>query len=114
MRLGAAVILLAGAHVGSWMRCSMSAGHGKCESINYMILKNNCRYVWLAVLALCALACFGAAQAAEGLFPNPTVMAPPQKPTRIPEFDFANLHGGSLKSSELKGKVIIIRFWATW
>ncbi|HTE15385.1 MAG TPA: hypothetical protein VK642_09940 [Burkholderiales bacterium] len=41
-------------------------------------------------------------------------MAPPPQPTKMPEFDFVNLHGGALKSSEMKGKVIIIRFWATW
>jgi len=57
---------------------------------------------------------FTNAQAAEGLFPAATVMAPPPQPTKMPEFDFVNLHGGALKSSEMKGKVIIIRFWATW
>jgi thiol-disulfide isomerase/thioredoxin len=32
----------------------------------------------------------------------------------IPEFDLARLDGGSLKSSDLKGKVTVIDFWATW
>ena len=80
----------------------------------YMFLNRNCLYLWLFIVALGAAACFGVAHAAEGLFPNPTVMAAPSKPTALPEFDFANLHGGALKSSELKGKVIVIRFWATW
>ena len=62
----------------------------------------------------CASMSRSAAHAAGGLFPNPTVMAPPPQPTKLPPFDFANLHGGTLKSAELKGKVIIIRFWATW
>ena len=68
----------------------------------------------LVTIAFCMAAWFTPAHAAEGLFPNPTVMAPPQQPTKMPDFDFANLHGGALKSSELKGKVIVIRFWATW
>ena len=64
--------------------------------------------------ALCAAFVGSTAHAAEGLFPNVTVMASPPQPTKAPEFDFANLHGGTLKSSALKGRVIIIRFWATW
>ncbi len=79
-----------------------------------MFLKKNCWPVWAFIVALGAAACFAAAHAAGGLFPNPTVMAPPPQPTKLPPFDFANLHGGTLKSAELKGKVIIIRFWATW
>ena len=79
-----------------------------------MFLKKNCTLLWLGVLLLCATLCVATAHAAEGLFASVTVMAPPSQPTKLPAFDFANLHGGSLKSSELKGKVIIIRFWATW
>ena len=79
-----------------------------------MFLKRNCWPAWLFIVALAAGACFAVAHAAEGLFPNDTVMAPPPQPTRMPAFDFVNLHGGTLKSSDLKGKVIVIRFWATW
>ncbi len=32
----------------------------------------------------------------------------------IPEFDLVKLDGGSLKSSDLKGKITVIDFWATW
>ncbi len=80
----------------------------------YMFLNNKCIYLWLCIVALGATACFAVAHAAEGLFPAKTVMAPPPKPKAMPEFEFANLHGGVLKSSELKGRVIVIRFWATW
>ncbi len=79
-----------------------------------MILKRNCVWLWLFVAAVGAGACVAAAHAAEGLFPTNTAMAPPAKPMMLPEFEFANLHGGVLKSSELKGRVVIIRFWATW
>jgi thiol-disulfide isomerase/thioredoxin len=33
---------------------------------------------------------------------------------QIPQFDLANVAGGSIKNSDLKGKVTIIDFWATW
>jgi len=67
---------------------------------------------WVLLLAL--LSPLASAQAAENPFGKPTVMAPPAKPMKMPDFEFANLHGGMLNSSELKGKVIVIRFWATW
>ncbi len=79
-----------------------------------MFLNKNCVFLWLAVVALCAAACFTVAHAAEGLFPNTTVMAAPSQPAKLPAFEFANLHGGVLNSPALKGKVIVIRFWATW
>jgi cytochrome oxidase Cu insertion factor (SCO1/SenC/PrrC family) len=79
-----------------------------------MFLNRNCAWLWLGIVALGAAAFFAVAHAAEGLFPAHTMMAPPAKPTKMPDFEFANLHGGALKSSELKGRVIVIRFWATW
>ena len=74
----------------------------------------------IITLATAAVAClFSAAHAttalaADGLFPKPTVMSAPATPAKAPDFEFANLHGGTLKSSDLKGKVVVIRFWATW
>ena len=68
---------------------------------------------WVAVTA-CSVAWALPVHAGESPVLPPAVMAPPPQPTKMPEFDFANLHGGTLKSSELKGKVIVIRFWATW
>jgi cytochrome oxidase Cu insertion factor (SCO1/SenC/PrrC family) len=77
-----------------------------------MFLKN--KLIKWIVVAICAFSWAVAAHAAEGLFPAPTVMAPPPQPTKLPDFEFTNLQGGTLKSSEMKGKVVIIRFWATW
>ncbi len=31
-----------------------------------------------------------------------------------PDFDLASLAGGTLNSEELKGKVLVVDFWATW
>jgi len=33
---------------------------------------------------------------------------------QLPEFELAKVTGGTLKSSDLKGKVVIVDFWATW
>lgn len=70
--------------------------------------------VFKRVFVMLLMLASGLCYAAEGLFPRPTVMAVPHKATRAPDFNFSNLHGGSLKSSDTKGKVVVIRFWATW
>lgn len=31
-----------------------------------------------------------------------------------PDFDLENVAGGKLKSADLKGKVVVVDFWATW
>ena len=32
----------------------------------------------------------------------------------VPQFDLAKVSGGSLKAADLKGKVTVLDFWATW
>lgn len=70
------------------------------------------KVTWLCLLALLLPAHL--ALAAESLFPRPTVLVAPAAPSRAPDMDLTNLHGGTLKSADTKGKVVIIRFWATW
>jgi len=79
-----------------------------------MILNNKLFRAFLTFWILFVSSGFAGAHAAEGLFPGQTVMAAPAQPTKLADFEFANLHGGTLNSAEMKGKVIIIRFWATW
>ena len=41
--------------------------------------------------------------------------APVSQPKSMaPEFELARVDGGTLKSADLKGKVVIVDFWATW
>jgi cytochrome c biogenesis protein CcmG, thiol:disulfide interchange protein DsbE len=37
-----------------------------------------------------------------------------QQKSMAPEFELARVEGGTLKSSDLRGKVVIVDFWATW
>src|SRR5947199_9221897 len=41
-----------------------------------------------------------------------TKAAQPKGPA--PDFDLENVAGGKIKSADLKGKVSIVDFWATW
>lgn len=37
-----------------------------------------------------------------------------KSPSRLPDFQFKLLDGTVIKSSDLKGKVVIVEFWGTW
>ena len=37
-----------------------------------------------------------------------------QQKSAAPDFELARVSGGTLKSSDLKGKITIVDFWATW
>ncbi|HEV2287459.1 MAG TPA: TlpA disulfide reductase family protein [Candidatus Acidoferrales bacterium] len=43
-----------------------------------------------------------------------TVIAAGEIGSRLPDFTVADLHGHKISSSELRGKVVLIDFWATW
>jgi len=78
---------------------------------------SNMRATVTAVIAATMFAIavpFSSAVAADNLPALPANLAAPAKVTPMPEFSFADLHGGTLQSSDMKGKVVVIRFWATW
>ena len=44
----------------------------------------------------------------------PAGLSAPAKPTRLPAFNLPTAVGGTVRSDDLRGKVVIARFWATW
>jgi thiol-disulfide isomerase/thioredoxin len=46
--------------------------------------------------------------------PLATQPAPPSVGTPAPAFELPLLHGGAIRLADLKGKVVIINFWASW
>ncbi len=66
---------------------------------------------WLAWAALCTL--LGSASMASGAEPPPE-LKPPAKPTAMPAFALPTTSGSKLDSAALKGRVLVIRFWASW
>ena len=58
-----------------------------------------------------AAAVFNAAAADPEL---PAGLTAPAKPTHLPAFNLPVATGGSVRSDDLRGKVVIARFWATW
>ncbi len=51
---------------------------------------------------------------AADLPPVPGGLAAPSKATRLPAFDLPGINGAMVHAGDLRGKVVIVRFWATW
>src|ERR1700732_2730901 len=57
-----------------------------------------------------------------GCSPHPAGLPEPNEPavaageigSRLPEFSLKDLQGSQLSSADLRGKVVLIDFWATW
>jgi thiol-disulfide isomerase/thioredoxin len=64
----------------------------------------------LALLIVLFLAnCTSNPTGATASGPNPSAVK-----SAAPEFELENVAGGKLKSNDLKGKVTVVDFWATW
>jgi thiol-disulfide isomerase/thioredoxin len=46
--------------------------------------------------------------------PIQTEIAASEIGSRLPEFSLKDLHGSEITSTDLRGKVVLIDFWATW
>ena len=44
----------------------------------------------------------------------PAGLTAPAKPMRLPGFNLPTTSGGAVRSDDLRDKVVIARFWATW
>ena len=46
--------------------------------------------------------------------PPPEGLIAPSPSTSMPVFELPDANGGTVRSADLQGKVIVVRFWATW
>ncbi|MGE3536414.1 MAG: TlpA family protein disulfide reductase [Candidatus Tectimicrobiota bacterium] len=46
--------------------------------------------------------------------PPPAGLAAPAQPASLPAFELPDAQGGISRSADLQGKVLLVRFWATW
>ena len=44
----------------------------------------------------------------------PEGLVAPNQATSMPEFDLPDANGATIRSAALQGKVVVLRFWATW
>src|SRR5437868_15437399 len=66
----------------------------------------------IAIALAVALALFGCKNSRPGNAPEKAAPVQPKGPA--PDFDLENVAGGKIKAADLKGKVSVIDFWATW
>ena len=71
---------------------------------------------WKAMAMLCAgvLMLGAVASSAADLPPLPAGLSAPTKATQTPAFNLQTAAGGMLRADDLRGKVVIARFWASW
>jgi len=67
----------------------------------------------LAILAACGQH-HAEAQTKKQAAPPPAMTPEPGSEPQAPDFELAKVGGGTIKLSSLKGKVVLIDFWATW
>jgi len=69
----------------------------------------------LLVLSLAAVGLAGCNQhSANPLQPKTEVIAAGEIGSRLPDFSLKDLQGREIFSADLRGKVVLIDFWATW
>ena len=44
----------------------------------------------------------------------PEGLATPSPSTAMPAFELPDANGETVRSTDLQGKVVVVRFWATW
>lgn len=71
---------------------------------------------WFAVAILGLLLILGvmATSVAADSPPPPLGLSSPAQPTPMPAFSLVDSNGTTVRSADLPGKVVLVRFWATW
>jgi thiol-disulfide isomerase/thioredoxin len=70
------------------------------------------KYLLLTLVVLGLAGC--SQKSASQTPPQQRVVAPGQTGFRLPEFTVEDLRGHKLSSADLRGKVVLVDFWATW
>ena len=72
--------------------------------------------VCLLLLACCILMPSGSPllRADSAMLPLPANLTAVSPPVSMPAFSLSDPGGNPMRSVDLQGKVVVIRFWATW
>ena len=72
--------------------------------------------LWLVLLSLAAiLLCNGpGARAAKAVATPPPGLVTPSLSAPLPAFRLEAVGGTTVQATDLLGKVVVVRFWATW
>jgi hypothetical protein len=72
--------------------------------------------LWLVLLSLPVILIPNGpvARAAETVAPPPPGLVTPSQSTPMPTFRLEAVSGITVQAADLQGKVVVVRFWATW
>jgi hypothetical protein len=73
-------------------------------------------YLWLVLLGLTVIFIFNGpgARATEAVATPPPGLVTPSLSTPMPTFRLEAVSGTTVQANDLLGKVVVVRFWATW
>ena len=71
-------------------------------------------WIWLGLIAATVVALYPVhVDAADGPA-LPQGMQAPSQPVTLPAFELPAPDGNVVRTADLEGKVVVVRFWATW
>jgi len=72
--------------------------------------------VWLALTLSSLVLTLGSKDMRAVATPStpPPGLATPRQATPMPDFSLPDVVGATVRAADLQGKVIMVRFWATW
>jgi cytochrome oxidase Cu insertion factor (SCO1/SenC/PrrC family) len=73
-----------------------------------------CRVIWLSLASLALVVGYPLGTATGETLEPPMGLAEVKPAKPIAAFTLPGLNGSAFDSSALQGKVVVVRFWATW
>lgn len=72
------------------------------------------RQWWLVLLAIGGILLMGSNWSHAAGNGIPAGLTAPLQPSSMPEFRLPRVGGTTLSAADLRGKVVLMRFWSTW
>ena len=69
---------------------------------------------WFGLLSLCVMLWSVSLSWADPSLPPPSGLTASEQQIAMPTFRLPSVDGGTIDSAMLQGKVVVVRFWATW
>jgi len=69
---------------------------------------------FLIIIGVAAMMASYEALAAGNQPAPPAGLMAPEQPTQMPDFQLPRVNGTTFSTADVRGKVVLVRFWSTW